>query len=99
MKSLLWLGMFAAATASAAEVRITRFVPATPDGRIADLCGKVGQDISRTVRVISDYDTPTRSVYIVQTDVNGEFCHLVATRYGRVLVVADDVEIFSGFTH
>lgn len=89
MKKLLFALLFAS-SAFASEVRITRFVPVTPDGRLAELCGQVIPAPSTfTVRALVDYGTAWESPYTVSVDYQGRFCHVVATRYGRVLVISN----------
>jgi hypothetical protein len=89
MKKLLF-GLLFASSAFASEVRITRFVPVTPDGRLAELCGQViPAPTHLTVRALVDHGTTLESPYTIMTDYRGKFCHVVATYYGRVLVISN----------
>ena len=71
--------------ASAADVQITRFKAATPDGHIAELCGVVSPP--QTVEAIVDANTSMAVSYMIKASQTGQFCALVATYYGRVLVL------------
>jgi hypothetical protein len=94
MKKLLFTLLFAS-SAFASEVRILRFIPVTPDGRLAELCGQIIPRESRVIRAITDYDTGFRAPYAIHTDHMGQFCSVVATRTGKVLVVVDEFELFT----
>jgi len=89
MKKIL-IGLLLASSAFASEVRITRFIPVTPDGRLAELCGQViPAPVHLSVRALVDYGTNAESPYTISTDYRGMFCHIVATYYGRVLVISN----------
>lgn len=84
------------AIGNAADVVITRFESVVPNGRVAELCGVVRSfPKKQSVKAIVDYNTPYRSTYVIPVDLNGDFCSVVATRYGRVWIVLDEFELFT----
>ena len=96
MKTLFALLLALPLNAFAAEVVITRFESVVPNGRVAELCGVVRSfPKKQSVKAIVDYNTPYRATYVIPADSNGEFCSVVATRYGQVWIVLDQFELFT----
>lgn len=73
-----------ATAAFAADVQITRFRPATPDGRVAELCGIVNPP--QVVEAVVDHNTHMASSYMIRPNRDGRFCATVVTYYGRVYI-------------
>lgn len=80
----LLLVLLLGTAAFAADVQITRFRPATPDGRVAELCGVVTPP--QTVEAVVDHNTHMASSYMIRPNRDGRFCATVVTHYGRVYV-------------
>jgi hypothetical protein len=92
---LLTMLFVVSSSAFASDVVITRFNPVA--GRLAELCGVVTPVVPKaeTVRAIVDYNTSAASSYTINVDANGNFCSVVTSYYGRVLVVSGEFQTFA----